>query len=151
MTTQHFTAAITKVGSKTVIELPFNPNETWGAKDRHHIRGTVGGRDIRGPLVLDGARAFLPLGPAWMRDSGLAVGAQVEVTLSAEGPQFEQLAPDVTAALESDPQAKALFESLATYYRNGFIKGIEGAKRPETRAARIEEMMRTLKSGKKQA
>jgi len=39
---------------------------------------------------------------------------------------------------------------LATFYRNTYIKWIESAKRPETRAARIEEMVQLLKAGKKQ-
>ncbi|MEP7355864.1 MAG: YdeI/OmpD-associated family protein, partial [Anaerolineales bacterium] len=91
-----------------------------------------------------------PLGAAWRRDNGLEAGAKVEVVLAAEGPQSELLAADVAAALDAAPEAKAFFESLATFYRNTFIKGIEGAKRPETRAARVAEMMRLLKEGKKQ-
>jgi uncharacterized protein YdeI (YjbR/CyaY-like superfamily) len=80
----------------------------------------------------------------------LEAGADVEVILWPEGPQSENLSRDVAAALEIEPQAKAFFESLATFYRNTYIKWIESAKRPETRAARIEEMMKLLKAGKRQ-
>ena len=37
-----------------------------------------------------------------------------------------------------------------TIYRNTYIKWIEGAKRPETRAARIAEMISLLRAGEKQ-
>jgi len=74
----------------------------------------------------------------------------VDVVLFPEGPQSESLSLDVVSALDAEPQAKAFFESLATFYRNTYIKWIESAKRPETRAARIQEMIVLLKAGRKQ-
>jgi hypothetical protein len=150
MNTQHFTTIITKAGSRTFIAISFNPNEVWGTKQRHYITGTVNGHPVRGSLGSDGKQYFLPLGAAWRRDCGLEAGAQVEVTLSPEGPQSETLSPDVIEALESEPQARTFFESLATFYRNTYVKWIESAKRPETRVARIREMIKLLKAGKKQ-
>lgn len=119
-------------------------------KARHHIRGSVNGHTVRGSLGSDGTQYFLPLGAAWRRDCCLKAGSKVDVVLSPEGPQSESLSPDVTAALDAEPQAKAFFESLATFYRNTYIKWIESAKRPETRTARIKEMLELLKAGKKQ-
>lgn len=150
MTTQHFKTIIARTGTRTFIPIPFNPNEVWGVKQRHHITGTVNGYGVRGSLGSDGAQYFLPLGAAWRRDCGLDAGSNVEVVLSPEGPQSEGLAPDVSSALEAEPQARTFFESLATFYRNTYIKWIESAKRPETRAARIKEMIELLKAGKKQ-
>jgi hypothetical protein len=150
LSTQHFKTTITKVGTRTFITLPFHPNEVWGVKKRHHITGTINGHKVRGSLGSDGKQYFLPLGAAWRRDCGLGVGDAVDVTLSPEGPQSEALSSDVADALNAEPQAKAFFESLATFYRNTYIKWIEGAKRPETRAARIQEMIELLKANKKQ-
>ena len=150
MSTQRFQTTISKSGTRTFIALPFNPNDVWGVKGRHHIRGTVNGYGVRGSLGSDGKQYFLPLGAAWRRDCGLDAGANVDVVLSPEGPQSESLSADVNAALDAEPQAKAFFESLATFYRNTYIKWIESAKRPETRAARIKEMIELLKAGKKQ-
>ena len=150
MTTQHFKTIIARTGTRTFIPLPFNPNEVWGVKQRHHITGTVNGYGVRGSLGSDGAQYFLPLGAAWRRDCGLDAGSNVEVVLSPEGPQSEGLGPDVSSALEAEPQARTFFESLATFYRNTYIKWIESAKRPETRNTRINEMIGLLKAGKKQ-
>lgn len=41
-------------------------------------------------------------------------------------------------------------ESLATFYRKGYVRWIEEAKRPETRAKRITETVAALKAGKKE-
>ena len=132
------------------IPLPFNPNDVWGVKRRHYITGSVNGHAVRGSLGSDGTQYFLPLGAAWRRGCGLDAGSKVDVVLSPEGLQSENLSTDVASALDADPQAKAFFESLATFYRNTYIKWIESAKRPDTRAARIAEMIKLLKAGKKQ-
>ncbi len=150
MTTQRFTAIVAKEDSRTYIAIPFNPNEVWGVKQRHHITGSINGCTIRGSLGSDGSQYFLPLGAAWRRDNGVEAGAEVEVVLTPEGPQVDALAADILAALESEPEARAFFESLATFYRNGYIRWIESAKRPETRSAPIAEMLSLLKAGKKQ-
>ena len=150
MTTQQFTTVINKSGSRVFIALPFNPNDVWGVKQRHHIKGSVNGHGVRGSLGSDGTQYFLPLGAAWRRDCGLEAGTKVDVVLSPEGPQSESLSADIASALDAEPQAKAFFESLATFYRNTYIKWIESAKRPETRTARIKEMIKLLKAGKKQ-
>jgi hypothetical protein len=150
LTTQRFKTTIAKSGSRTFVPIPFNPNEVWGVKQRHHITGAVNGCKVRGSLGSDGTQYFLPIGAAWRRDNFLDAGSEVEVVLSPEGPQSEGLSPDVAAELDLEPGAKAFFESLATFYRNTYIKWIESAKRPETRSARIKEMVELLKAGKKQ-
>jgi hypothetical protein len=150
MTPQRFKTTVAKQGSRTSIAVPFNPNEVWGVKQRHHITGTVNGCKVRGSLGSDGSQYFLPIGAAWRRDNGVEVGAEVEVVLAPEGPQTDALAPDMVTALEREPDARAFFELLATFYRNGYLRWIEGAKRPETRSARIAEMLSLLKAGEKQ-
>jgi hypothetical protein len=150
MTTQRFKTIIAKSGTRTLIAIPFSPDDCWGVKQRHHVAGSINGCAVRGSLGSDGTTYFLSLGTAWRRDNGLQAGAEVDVELSSEGPQAEQLAPDVVGALEAEPAAKSFFEGLATFYRTGYIKWVEGAKRAETRASRLDEMIRLLKSGQKQ-
>lgn len=150
MITQRFRSVVSKSGSRVFVPIPFNPNDVWGVKQRHHITGSVNGYSVRGSLGSDGEQYFLLLGAAWRRDCGIDAGTKVAVILSPEGPQSETMSPDVIRALDAEPQAKAFFESLATFYRNTFIKWIESAKKRQTRAARIDEMIELLKAGKKQ-
>jgi hypothetical protein len=114
------------------------------------VAGTVNGCAFRGALESGGAGHYLSLGPAWRRDSGVEFGQQVEVVLSPEGPQSEALAPDVTAALEARPEARAFFDALPSFYRKNYVRWIESARRPQTRQARIAEMIELLQAGKKQ-
>jgi Bacteriocin-protection, YdeI or OmpD-Associated len=45
---------------------------------------------------------------------------------------------DISAALDAEPDAGASFDSLAQFYRKGYLRWTDGTKgRPELRAARI--------------
>ena len=133
------------------LPLPFDPDQVWGVKPRHHLRGSIGGCAYRGAIEdFDGARG-LSLGPAWRRDNGLVPGAVVAVILDAEGPQRGDLAPDLAQALEAEPSAGAFFDALAQFYRKAYLRWIDGTKdRPQVRAARIAAVVALLKAGQKQ-
>ncbi|MGH9211325.1 MAG: YdeI/OmpD-associated family protein [Acidimicrobiales bacterium] len=136
---------------RTRVPVPFDPDEVWGPKPRHHVTGSLAGHGLRGVIEeVDGARVLV-LGPAWGRDCGPADGATVEVVLAPEGPQRGDLASDVVAALEASPAAGAFFDSLAQFYRNAYLRWIDATKRrPEQRPLRIAEMIRLLEEGEKQ-
>ena len=148
--TQRFTGITNKSNGRVLIRLPFNPNEAWGKKARHHITGTINGHIYRGPLVSNSIGDFISLGDAWRRDTGIEPGTTVEVVLQPEGPQQDTITPAFATALSAEPDAQRFFEGLATFYRRNYVKWIESAKRPETRAARIAETIALLKSGRKQ-
>ncbi|GAA3594116.1 YdeI/OmpD-associated family protein [Nonomuraea rosea] len=132
------------------VPVPFDPDVVWAPKPVHHVTGTLNGRGVRAVLIEhEGERGFL-LGPAWLR-CGVEPGTQVSVVLRPEGPQRADLAEDVAAALAASPAAGAFFDSLAQFYRRGYLRWIDGTKRrPEVRAQRIAEMVQLLESGVKQ-
>lgn len=132
------------------VEAPFDADEAWGPKGRHHITGTINGINVRGPLTKDGGTWRLTLGPAWARCATIRPGDAVTVVLSPEGPQRDSLAPDLAAALDAEPEAGAFFDSLATFYRKAYLRWIDGAsRRPALREQRLRELIALLKDGKK--
>jgi hypothetical protein len=136
---------------RSYLELPYDPDEAWGVKERHHITGSINGMKVRGPLErLGDGRWVLSLNPSWQRDSRLEPDAEVAVVLAPEGPQRDDLPPQLAAALEAEPDAGAFFDSLATFYRKGYLRWLEGAaRRPEVYAERVRELIGLLKAGKK--
>jgi hypothetical protein len=122
----------------------------WGDRERYDVTGTVNGCKVRGKLISRDGGHYLELGPAWCRDNTVSPGVQVAVRLEAEGPQVASMSPDLAAALDAAPDARRFFESLPTFYRKNFMRWIDAAKRPETRAKRIAEMVETLKAGKRE-
>jgi hypothetical protein len=147
-----FTAVVTTdAKGRVLVPLPFDPDEAWGPRPRHHVAGTVNGMGVRAVIEpLREGRGIL-LGPAWRRGCGLGPGDEVSVVLAPEGPQRADLAPDVAAALEAEPAAAAFFHSLAQFYRNAYLVWIDATtRRPDLRAARIAETVELLKAGVKQ-
>ena len=135
---------------RVYIVLPFDPAKAWGVRTRYHVRGTINGMSVRGPLVQFDRGYFLSLGPACRRDAGLQLGDPVAVTLMPEGPQSDALAADIAAALAVEPDAKRFFDGLATFYRKNYIRWIDATRRsPDLRALRIAELVQLMKAGKK--
>jgi hypothetical protein len=130
---------------KARVPVPFDPNELWGMKREHPIGGTIAGMPVRGTIVRDESGWSFSLGPAWLRDCPVAPGQSVEVIISTEGPQRSDLAPDLAAALEANPAAGEFFDTLAQFYRKGYLRWIDATKRkPELRAERIAEVVQLL-------
>ena len=137
--------------ARVYVPVPFDPDELWGAKVEHRVAGTVNGMGVRASVERLGDGFAIVLGPAWRRDCGLGSGDLVAVVLDAEGPQRDDLAPDVAAALAASPSAGAFFDGLAQFYRNAYLRWIDATKRrPEVRAERIAEVIALLDDGIKQ-
>jgi hypothetical protein len=93
---------------------------------------------------------MLTLGPSWCRDPRVGPGSTLRVSLQLEGPQLDSISPDFADGLRAEPAARRYFESLATFYRNGFVTWVEGARRPDTRARRIAGTVADLKAGRRE-
>lgn len=152
MRSERFAATVAAAGRDSLlVPVPFNPDEVWGAKPRHHVAGTVNGVRVRAVIEPVGGGFGFTLGAKSPSRSGLAVGDEVTVDLAPEGPQRDDLAEDIAEALAANPAAGAFFDSLAQFYRRGYLRWIEATKRrPEQRPVRIAEMVRLLESGIKQ-
>ena len=121
-----------------------------GEPEVRHLAGTVDGRRYRGAVEsIDGSPALV-LGPAWRRGCGLKAGDRVRVELEPEGPQRQDLAPDLAAALDASPAAAAFWDELAQFYRRAYLRWIDATKRnPALRAERIAAAVGLLERGVK--
>ena len=148
---RHFTGRVVRRNSGGVtIHFPFEPNEVWGRRSRYHVTGTIEGVRFRTTLVHESVWR-MAFGPKSSCTALLRDGQAVAVSVWPEGPQPEELAEDIALALAERPEAQAAFESLATFYKKGWLRWIEATKRrPEVRAARIAEMVQMVEDGHKE-
>lgn len=65
------------------------------------------------------------------------------------GPATIEVPPDLVAALDANPAARAFFEGLDSRNRYAVLFRIHDAKKPETRARRIEKFVAMLAEGQK--
>jgi hypothetical protein len=134
-----------------VIVVPFDPDEAWGAKSQHHVHGTVNGWRVRVTLTAGAGGWAFSLSASRMRALGLEDGSEVTGELAPEGPQRGDLADDIAAALAANPAAGAFFDTLAQFYRKGYLRYIDATtRRPDVRAARIAEVVSLLAEGIKE-
>lgn len=147
-----YTAVVTTDARRRVlIPVPFDPDLEWGPKPEHRVAGSVNEMGVRAVVEPLGDGWGILLGAAWRRDCGIEPGDKVAVVLYPEGPQRDDLAPDIRAALDANPSAGAFFDGLAQFYRNAYIRWIEATKRrPELRTERIAEVVELLHAGVKE-
>jgi hypothetical protein len=134
-----------------VIVIPFDPDEAWGAKARHHVHGTVNGCRVRVTLTPGTGGWVFTLSPSRMIGMGMTADSEVDVELAPEGPQRSDLADDIADALAASPEAGAFFDTLAQFYRKAYLRYIDATtRRPDLRAARIAEVVGLLANGIKE-
>ena len=64
------------------------------------------------------------------------------------GPATIEVPDDLAAALARRPDARAAFEQLTSQNRYAILYRVAGAKRPDTRAKRIEQFVAMLREGR---
>jgi uncharacterized protein YdeI (YjbR/CyaY-like superfamily) len=66
-----------------------------------------------------------------------------------DSPSTARVPPDLRAALEQKPKAKAFFATLNAANRYAVLWRVQTAKKPETRARRIAQLVAMLAAGEK--
>ncbi|MGH3064320.1 MAG: YdeI/OmpD-associated family protein [Gaiellaceae bacterium] len=97
----------------------------------------------------DSATALIEQGK--MRPPGLAEVKRAKAdgrwAAAYDSPSNIQPTPELLAALDASPKAKALFEELDSQNRYAILYRVHDAKRPETRTRRIEKFVEMLSRG----
>jgi hypothetical protein len=115
-----------------------------GARPRVII--TVNGHSWKSRIAIMRGRHLIGLSNANRQAAGAAIGDEVEVDVvfDPETPVVTEPA-DFASALDADPVARAAYDRLAYSHKREHVLAIEGAKKPETRARRIEKALAMLR------
>lgn len=148
---QKFTTEIKKHESidGAYVEIPFDVEAVFGAK-RVKVKARFDGVEYRGSIVRMDGCFMLGLTQALRKEIGKKPGDAVEVVVEKdEEERVIELTEDFTAALEQNPAAKEYFQSLSFTHKKEYSQWITGAKKAETRTARIEKAIQMLGEKKK--
>src|SRR5437870_973834 len=135
---------IVRDGSMCFIPVPFDPKPLFG-KVRAPVKVTLNGYTYRSTIAAMGNGCCLPLRRSNREAAGLEGGETLDVTLELDTEKREIKPPaDLVKALKAAPPAWDRWGELSYSHQREYAEAVEGAKKPETRARRIEEAARTI-------
>ena len=129
------------------VEVPCDVRAAFG-EARPPVDGTVNGVALRSRLAVYGGRTYLGLTREVRAAAGVEVGDDVDVVLRRDqAPREVEMAPELAAALADAEDARERFERLSYTHRREYARWIAEAKRPQTRARRVEQAVAMLRDG----
>ena len=152
MISKTFKAKIESEGSGCHIPLGFDPKVVFG-KIRAPVKVTLNGYTFRSTIAAMGGPPFIPLRKSNREAAGLEEGETIEVRLELDTEKRVVEPPaDLRRALKAKPGAWEKWSKLSYTNQREQVEAVEGAKKPETRARRIEAAVRlALAAGKGRA
>ncbi len=145
-----FRATIQQTGKTACgIEVPPSVVEGLGGSKRPAVHVTLDGYSYRSTVAPMNGGYWVGVNADHREASGLKAGDEVQVTLSLDtAPRELEVPPELAAALDADPQAKAFFDGLSYSNRRVFTLSVEGTANPETKARRVEKAIALMREGR---
>jgi hypothetical protein len=142
--------SVVELGGKTAtgIPVPDDVIAALGSSKRPPVTITINGYTYRTTAVRMGDRFFVPLSAENREGAGVAAGDDITVDIEADtAPREVTLPEDLAAAMDDD--ARSAYDALSYSHRKEWVRWVEEAKKPETRASRIEKTVSGLREGRK--
>ena len=153
-TVKRFRALIEREEGSEVcaITVPFDAEQTFGTRGRVPVRGTLNGAPFRGSLFrMGGDCHFMVVNRKLREAAGVSGGETVPVRIERDNePRVITPPDDFARALKGNKEAQATWGKLSFTHQREHVEHVEEAKRPETRARRIEKSVSLLAAGKKE-
>ncbi|GAB3536585.1 hypothetical protein GCM10027403_17750 [Arthrobacter tecti] len=145
-----FRAELESSGKNTAgFEVPEDVVEELGGGKHPKIEAKVNGYVFRTSIASMGGRYLFGMSADRRKESGVTVGEVYDVDLELDtAPREVDVPEDFADALNNDPAAKAFWETLSYSNKSWHTLQVTGAKKPETRAARIGKSVAMLREGR---
>jgi hypothetical protein len=128
------------------VQVPPDVVASLGGKGRIPVRASFDGIHYRGSVVSMGGEKVLGLLKSVRTELGKGPGDVVTVTLELdEGERSVTVPDDLRAALDGAGLLKR-FDGLSYSHQREYVLWIDSAKRPETRAHRIDQTIERLRT-----
>ena len=134
-------------GPGTYVFVPADVAEALGLRGRPKIHAVIAGQDYRGSLMPTKEGFVLGVLRSIQQAAGVKRGDKVMVELDIDtAPRVIEPPADLARALGRDRRAAAAWEKLSYTNKREIARGLEEAKKPETRAARLEAALKRLRA-----
>ncbi len=134
-----------------LMTLPFDVQKVFGTRARVPVRGTINGFAFRSSIFPKGdGRHYMVVNKEVRAGAKVKGGDTVTVHMERDDESRTIEPPaDLARALKANKTARAAWEKLSYTRQKEYAAAVAEAKRPETRARRIEKAVTELAAGKK--
>ena len=146
-----FTALIQRKSGEAswfYVLFPFDVVTEFGKKGIVRMKGTYNGIACERALIPlgDGTHHIIVSGEM-RKKAGVRLGQSLQFELQENKEPFEVIIPEeLEEGFELEPGAKEKFEAQKLGFKKNMIYWVNQAKQPETKAKRIAEILRRLKT-----
>jgi bacteriocin resistance YdeI/OmpD-like protein/uncharacterized protein DUF1905 len=132
-------------GGGHLVEVPDDVVVKLGDAGRIPVKASFNGVPYRGSIVRMGGVSVLGVLKAIIAQTGVRAGDTLRVVVENDAEPREVAVPDELAkALGRNRAAREFFGSLSYSHQREYVQWITEAKRPETRARRIDRSIEML-------
>ncbi len=130
----------------TAVEIPFDVQKVFGTRARVPVCGTINGFPYRSSIFpMGGGKHWLVVNRQMREGAKANAGETVSVVMERDNaPRTVEAPADFVRALQASRAAQSAWDKASYTHRKEYVQAIEGAKRPETRARRIEKAIAEL-------
>jgi len=130
-------------------EVPPAVVEGLGAGKRPPVLVTINGFTYRNTVAVYGGVYMIGVSAENRAQARVQGGDEVDIDLELDtAPREVDVPPELQAALDADPAARATFDKLSYSNKSFHVLQVTGTNNPETRARRIEKSIGVLREGK---
>ncbi len=144
MTPRKFRARLGGDAGELFVEIPFDVKQVYG-RARAPVVVSINAVTFRSTVAIYDGRYYVPVRKDRRAAAGVAAGDEVQVSLAFDNePRTVELPADLLAALAQHPAARARWDLLAHSHQREHVEALLGAKKPETRARRLIQIVASL-------
>lgn len=145
-----FRTTVLQTGKSTMgFEIPAEVIEALGAGKRPPVTVTINGYAYRNTVAVFGGMFMIGISSEHRGRTGVSGGDEIEVELALDtAPREVTVPPELQAALDAEPAARATFDRLSYSNRSWHVLQVTGTSNPETKARRIDRSIAALREGR---
>ena len=133
-------------GNTTGFRIPGTFVDELGGGGRPKVVVTVNGYTFRSSIARMGGEYWLGVSAERRADAGVKAGDVLDLDIALDtAPREIEVPDDLAAALDADPAAKEFWATLSFSNQRWHAEQITGAKKAETRAARVAKSVAMLR------
>ncbi len=149
MTVNRFRATLLRDGAMCAIPVPFDPKAVFG-KARAPVKVTLNGYTYRSTIAVMAGVPLIPLRRSHREAAGVDGGETLAVQVELDSDRREVTPPsELVRALKAVPGAWDRWQALSYTHQREHVEAIDGAKKPETRARRVDNAVRMLTANRR--